>query len=352
MRTAVCGRSALRHRLRCTAPGSNRRPRKRPPARPRSKRPRTTCPGATAPRRCSATPPPSRCPASRWTAPPTTPTSTRSTAPPDRSASAWCGPAPRRPPRTPDPLVMTTGSDLPSSVQLPVWLSRAGADVLKSHPIVAIDRRGMGTSSSIDCRDLFDRQEMLDQAQFQSGDDPVANLGAITMTATTSCTDTIAPGDSAYDNAHAAEDIERLRSTWDVPVDRAARHRQRGAGGAGLCGLASRQGGAAGARLALAARHRRRSGHRAAGQGRADRAGRVRRAVRGHQLPDRPRSEGRRRRPARRRAGRRRTERSGGLHGRRRDQHGAGLPARRPHRRDQQPGRRRWPRRAPATPTR
>ena len=59
---------------------------------------------------------------------------------------------------------------------------------------------------------------MLDQAQFQSGDDPVANLGAISMTATTSCTDTIAPGDSAYDNAHAAEDIERLRSTWDVPA--------------------------------------------------------------------------------------------------------------------------------------
>ena len=116
------------------------------------------------------------------------------------------------------PLVMTTGSDLPSSVQLPVWLSRAGADVLKTHPIVAVDRRGMGMSSSIDCRDLFDRQEMLDQAQFQSGDDPVANLGAITMTATTSCTDTIAPGDSAYDNSHAAEDIERLRSTWDVPT--------------------------------------------------------------------------------------------------------------------------------------
>src|SRR4029079_10305880 len=46
---------------------------------------------------------------------------------------------------------------------------------------------------------------------------PVANLAAITMTATTSCTDSIAPGDSAYDNAHAAEDIERLRSTWDVP---------------------------------------------------------------------------------------------------------------------------------------
>ena len=55
------------------------------------------------------------------------------------------------------PLVMTTGSDLPTSVQLPVWLSRAGADVLKSHPVVAVDRRGMGMSSAIDCRDLFDR---------------------------------------------------------------------------------------------------------------------------------------------------------------------------------------------------
>ncbi|KUI42697.1 protease [Mycobacterium sp. IS-1590] len=123
--------------------------------------------------------------------------------------------------QTPDdagPLVMTTGSDLPSSLQLPVWLSRAGADVLNSHPVVAVDRRGMGMSGALDCRDLFDRQEMLDQAQFQSGDDPVANLGAIVQTATTSCTDTIAPGDSAYDNSHAAEDLERLRSTWDVPT--------------------------------------------------------------------------------------------------------------------------------------
>ncbi|GFG49485.1 alpha/beta hydrolase [Mycolicibacterium agri] len=121
-------------------------------------------------------------------------------------------------PENAGPLVMTTGSDLPTSVQLPVWLSRAGADVLKSNPIVAIDRRGMGMSSPIDCRDMFDRQEMLEQAQFQSGDDPVANLSAITQTATTNCTDTIAPGDSAYDNAHAAEDIERLRDLWDVPA--------------------------------------------------------------------------------------------------------------------------------------
>ena len=116
------------------------------------------------------------------------------------------------------PLVFTTGSDLPSSLQLPVWLSRAGADVLKSRPIVAVDRRGIGMSSPIDCRDEFDRQQMREQTQFSSGDDPVASLGAITTTATTGCTDAIAPGDSAYDNSRAAEDLERLRSTWDVPA--------------------------------------------------------------------------------------------------------------------------------------
>ncbi|WP_454560720.1 alpha/beta fold hydrolase [Mycobacterium haemophilum] len=121
-------------------------------------------------------------------------------------------------PRDAGPLVLTTGSDLPSSAQLPVWLSRAGADVVRTHPIVAVDRRGMGMSSPIDCRDHYDRQEMRDQAQFESGDDPVANLSDVSNTATTNCTDAIAPGASAYDNSHAASDIERLRSLWDVPA--------------------------------------------------------------------------------------------------------------------------------------
>lgn len=121
-------------------------------------------------------------------------------------------------PRDAGPLVFTTGSDLPSSTHLPVWLSRAGADILSSHPIVAVDRRGMGMSSPIDCRERFDREEMRDQAQFLSGDDPVANLSGVSNTATTNCTDAIAPGNSAYDNAHAASDLERLRTLWDVPT--------------------------------------------------------------------------------------------------------------------------------------
>jgi pimeloyl-ACP methyl ester carboxylesterase len=123
-----------------------------------------------------------------------------------------------RTPHDAGPLVFTTGSDLPSSTQLPVWLSRAGADVLQTHPIVAVDRRGMGMSSPIDCRDQLDRQAMHDQAQFQPGDDPVANLSDVANTATTNCADAIGQGATAYDNSHAASDIERLRSLWDVPA--------------------------------------------------------------------------------------------------------------------------------------
>ncbi|HEU0189895.1 MAG TPA: alpha/beta hydrolase, partial [Mycobacterium sp.] len=87
------------------------------------------------------------------------------------------------------PVVFTTGWDMPSSLQLPVWLSRAGADVLRSHPIVAVDRRGTGMSSPVDCRDRSQRQIMWEQAQFQpGGDDPVAKLADVARGATTDCT--------------------------------------------------------------------------------------------------------------------------------------------------------------------
>jgi pimeloyl-ACP methyl ester carboxylesterase len=123
-----------------------------------------------------------------------------------------------QPPADAGPVVFTTGWDLPSTLQLPIWLSRAGADVLGGHPIVAVDRRGTGMSSAVDCRDRFEREEMWNQAQFEPGDDPVANLADVAKNATTDCTDLISPGESSYDNTHAATDIERLRSIWDIPA--------------------------------------------------------------------------------------------------------------------------------------
>lgn len=91
------------------------------------------------------------------------------------------------------PLVFTTGSDLPSSVQLATWLNGPGAEVLKQRPVVAVDRRGIGRSDAITCRDTWDTRDMRDQAQNRAGDDPVASLGKIVETATTNCTDTISP---------------------------------------------------------------------------------------------------------------------------------------------------------------
>lgn len=122
---------------------------------------------------------------------------------------------------TPDdagPLVFTTGSDIPSSIQLPVWLSGPGQEILKQRPVVAVDRRGIGRSDAIKCRETWDLRDMRDQAQNRGGDDPVESLSKILETATTNCTDTISPGDSAYNDAHAAEDLEALRSLWDVPT--------------------------------------------------------------------------------------------------------------------------------------
>ena len=175
-------RPAVRHQLRRpTARNGHDEAAAQRPAADRHSR-RTTCRGTTARRGCSATPRSPRRPASSWIARTTTPTSTRSTA--GRHPEHRRGPRPLelRPRTTParwsSPPVPTCRRRL----QLPVWLARAGADVLQTHPIVAVDRRGMGMSSPIDCLDQFDRQEMRDQAQFQSGDDPVANLSDVVAT--------------------------------------------------------------------------------------------------------------------------------------------------------------------------
>jgi len=137
------------------------------------------------------------------------------------SAKITVGAARARSEQTPDdaaPVVLTTGTDVPSSHQLAVWTSRSGADLVDERPVVAVDRRGIGMSTAAVCRDSFDRREMADQAQFEPGDDQVANLNKIAITAANNCTDAVPQGGIAYDNAHAAEDLELLRSRWDVPA--------------------------------------------------------------------------------------------------------------------------------------
>ncbi len=81
------------------------------------------------------------------------------------SRSVHCVPAsPRRPP-TPAPLVLTSGSDVASATTLAALAAGPASTLLERHPIVAVDRRGTGSSTPIDCGRTFDRRALADLGQ-------------------------------------------------------------------------------------------------------------------------------------------------------------------------------------------
>ncbi len=114
------------------------------------------------------------------------------------------------------PLVMTTGADMPSSGALAALSTGSLAELVASRPIVAVDRRGLGASQPIECIFGADRRALADHGQFgRTGDGPerVAELG---RQATIACTDYLQPQELLFDAAHAADDLEQLRTTWGV----------------------------------------------------------------------------------------------------------------------------------------
>ena len=134
---------------------------------------------------------------------------------------------------------MTTGSDLPSSVQLPVWLSRAGADVLKT------TRSSPSTAAAWACR-------ARSTAATYSTARRCSTRHSSSPATTPSPTSPPSPDRHHQLHRHhrarrfglrqharrrghraAAQHLGRARA-------RAARHRQRRPGGAGLRRLASR----------------------------------------------------------------------------------------------------------------
>ncbi|NLU81320.1 alpha/beta fold hydrolase [Rhodococcus sp. HNM0569] len=113
------------------------------------------------------------------------------------------------------PLVYTSGADRPSGPALASLVSGGGTELLGAHPLVAIDRRGIGASSSIDCLSPIDRRALVDREQFARGGDPVDDMTAASRDATIACTDYLQPQELAFDAAHAADDLEALRRAWD-----------------------------------------------------------------------------------------------------------------------------------------
>ncbi|MEV1132816.1 alpha/beta fold hydrolase [Rhodococcus coprophilus] len=114
------------------------------------------------------------------------------------------------------PVVLTTGSDMPSTRALAALATGPLSGVLSTRPIVAVDRRGIGMSLAIDCVFGADRRALGDLGQFgRSGSAPerVAELG---RQATISCTDYLQPQELMFSASHAAGDLDRLRQAWNI----------------------------------------------------------------------------------------------------------------------------------------
>ncbi|PTR26745.1 pimeloyl-ACP methyl ester carboxylesterase [Rhodococcus sp. OK519] len=116
------------------------------------------------------------------------------------------------------PLVLTSGSDIASSTTLAALSAGPASALLERHPIVAVDRRGTGASTPIDCGRPFDRRALADLGQTPGGGtaDDADRVAAASRQSTTACTDTLQPAELAFDTVHAAGDLEQLRRTWQV----------------------------------------------------------------------------------------------------------------------------------------
>ncbi|MBL1079711.1 alpha/beta fold hydrolase [Nocardia sp. 2] len=116
------------------------------------------------------------------------------------------------------PLVLTSGSDRASTGTLAgLAAGPGGTAALDARPIVAVDRRGIGSSQAVNCMTTEIRRDMSDQAQFTRGTtDPVDAVAKVSQDATIACLDFLTPAQNTFDNAHAADDIEQLRRQWQV----------------------------------------------------------------------------------------------------------------------------------------
>ncbi|AOW94543.1 hydrolase [Rhodococcus sp. WMMA185] len=115
------------------------------------------------------------------------------------------------------PLILTSGSDRSSSSTLAALSTGDLTPLLSTRPVIALDRRGIGSSQRIECLTPQLRRGLANLGQFDPGPgDQVDKVAALSRDATIACTDYLQPQELAFDSAHAADDIETLRRIWDV----------------------------------------------------------------------------------------------------------------------------------------
>ncbi|SIR86914.1 alpha/beta fold hydrolase [Williamsia sterculiae] len=118
------------------------------------------------------------------------------------------------------PVVLTTGTDLPSAAALMLYAAGPNHEQLLDHPVVALNRRGTGNSDPIDCLTRTERSTLVADG-FQpppaaSGAQRSDRLAAAAASAADGCTETLSPHQLDYTSAFAAADIEKLRTIWQV----------------------------------------------------------------------------------------------------------------------------------------
>jgi pimeloyl-ACP methyl ester carboxylesterase len=121
-------------------------------------------------------------------------------------------------PKNAAPVVLTTGSDIESGVALTLLAASDGAALLRSHPVVAVDRRALGPNTIVDCLTKDDRATIYANG---SGSDNAnvpraTRLGRAANSAADGCNDMLAPNQADYPAKYAAADLEVLRAAWKV----------------------------------------------------------------------------------------------------------------------------------------
>lgn len=115
------------------------------------------------------------------------------------------------------PLVLTSGSDRSSTSTLAGLAAAPAGGLLASRPIVAVDRRGIGTSQPFECMKPDTRRALADSAEFtMEYPNEIDAMAALSEKATIDCKDFLQPQEMAFDTAHSADDIEQLRLIWQV----------------------------------------------------------------------------------------------------------------------------------------
>lgn len=113
------------------------------------------------------------------------------------------------------PLVLTSGADRSSTATLAGLATGPTSAVLAAHPIVAVDRRGIGSSQPINCLTDDTRRSLADNDQ-SAGGNQIDAMAKVSQDATIACQDFLQPYQGTFDAGHAADDLDQLRKQWQV----------------------------------------------------------------------------------------------------------------------------------------